>query len=301
MLKPCVYPAAVTPFDEKGRVDIAQVAKLLAWFEANGCAGAVLAGTNGEGPSLSATEKRDLIEAAVPLRGKLDVILGIATPSLEEAAWLCRRAYDSGAVAVLVMAPFYFRDVPEAGIEKWFSSLLDRSPIPVIVYNFPQKTGITLSAQLVGRLGTHANMAGVKDSSGNADNLSSFRRALVREDQRLFVGDECLLLDAMREGWSGSISGASNVIPLPISMIVKDFLEGREESAEAKFEIALPVIQAIRSSPQPASHKMVLKEFGVLTNSAVRLPLIGVGLAEVSALIETIREQTGLPGPVATV
>src|SRR5688572_23691682 len=99
MLKPGVYPAAVTPFDEKGRVDMAGMARLLAWFEANGCVGAVLAGTNGEGPSLSATEKRDLIQHAVPLRGKLDLVLGIATPSLDEAIWLTRRAEEAGAVA----------------------------------------------------------------------------------------------------------------------------------------------------------------------------------------------------------
>src|SRR5436305_4424299 len=108
-----IYPAAVTPFDEKGRVDILCVARLLAWFEAAGCKGAVLAGTNGEGPSLSATEKRDLIREAIPLRGKLDIILGIATSSLEEAVWSCNQAQNAGAVAALVMPPSYFREATE--------------------------------------------------------------------------------------------------------------------------------------------------------------------------------------------
>ena len=88
LFAPGVYPAAVTPMDSKQGVDEASLAKLLAWFEAAGCQGVVLAGTNGEGPSLSATEKRELIACAAGMRGKLELILGIATPSIEEAVWL---------------------------------------------------------------------------------------------------------------------------------------------------------------------------------------------------------------------
>src|SRR5438270_11988307 len=113
VLKSGVYPAAVTPFDAKGRVDMVSVAKLLAWFEAGGCAGAVLAGTNGEGPSLSPVEKRDLLRDAkrsIPSppapsppegRGGLDLILGIATSSSDEALWLCKQATALGATAAL--------------------------------------------------------------------------------------------------------------------------------------------------------------------------------------------------------
>src|SRR3954467_7098266 len=103
-----------------GEIDVSAMARLLAWFEACGCTGAVLAGTNGEGPSLSATEKRDLIRESMPLRGKLDIILGIASSSLEEAVWLCNQARKSGAAAALVMPPSYFREATEDGLVEWF-------------------------------------------------------------------------------------------------------------------------------------------------------------------------------------
>lgn len=296
MIRGGVYPAAVTPFDEKGRVDFGSVAKLLAWFEASDCTGVVLAGTNGEGPSLSATEKRELIEKGMSLRGKLDLILGIATPSLEEAAWLCRRAADCGAVAALVMPPFYFREATEQAVEAWFLQLMDRSPSPVIVYNFPKRAGITLSADLIERLGAHDNMAGVKDSSGDRENLAGYRAALMRSDQVLFVGDETLLLEALLAGWSGSISGAANSIPLPLSTLVADFLNGKRDSAEAKFRIVEPVIEAIRRHPQPASHKMLLHLWGVLARPDVRLPLTNRSREQVAELAELIRSKTGLPG-----
>jgi len=278
--------------DRQQKVDEASLAKLLAWFEAAGCKGAVLAGTNGEGPSLSATEKRDLIDCASGMRGKLDLILGIATPSIEEASWLCRRAADSNAAAVLVMPPGYFREVSEEAIGAWFQAILDRSPIPVIVYNFPQRTGITLSAPLLQRLGKHSNMAGAKDSSGERANLAGYRNALD-QDKSLFVGNETLLVEALEQGWSGTISGAANSVPLWLSQIVSNYFENEKESAEAKFRILLPVLEAIRKSPQPAGHKAVLKAYSVLQESTVRLPLNDCTDQTRDSLLKEIEKSTG--------
>lgn len=295
MIQPGTYPAAVTPLDERGRIDWAGVAKLLAWFESSGCTGAVLAGTNGEGPSLSATEKRELIEKAMPMRGKLDLILGIATPSIEEAKWLCRRAADTGAVGVLVMPPFYFKEAKEEGLRQWFLELLDASPLPVIVYNFPKRAGMPISHELMAELAGHEQMAGAKDSSGERDNLIGYLKAIRRDGQQLFVGDETLLFEALEAGWSGTISGASNVLALPISALVLDYLEGRKESAEAKFRLVLPLIEAIRKSPQPASHKAILQDWGVLPTARVRRPLLEADLAATSELKATIESLSGLP------
>ncbi|MBI5705626.1 MAG: dihydrodipicolinate synthase family protein [Armatimonadetes bacterium] len=295
MIQPGTYPAAVTPLDEKGRIDWAGVAKLLAWFESSGCTGAVLAGTNGEGPSLSATEKRDLMERAMPMRGKLDLILGIATPSVEEAKWLCRRAADAGAVGALVMPPFYFREASEMGVRDWFLELLDASPLPVIVYNFPKRAGMAISHGLMAELARHERMAGAKDSSGERENLAGYHTAMTREDQRLFVGDETLLYEALETGWSGTISGASNVLALPISALVQDYLAGRKESAEAKFTLVLPLIEAIRKSLQPASHKAILNTWGVLPTARVRRPLVEADSARTDELRKLIEEHTGLP------
>ncbi|HRK20452.1 MAG TPA: dihydrodipicolinate synthase family protein [Fimbriimonadaceae bacterium] len=292
MIAPGVYPAAVTPLDERGRLDFAGLAKLLAWFESAGCQGAVLAGTNGEGPSLSAVEKRELIEQGMELRGKLELILGIATPSLEEAVWLCRRGADAGAAAALVMAPGYFREATEQGIHDWFGELLVRSPLPVLVYNFPQRTGITLSASLMKKLAEHPNMAGLKDSSGDETNLASYRLALP-EDKVLFVGNETLLLDALRAGWSGTISGAANSVPHWLSQIVAEWNDGKRESAEAKFSILLPVLEAIRTTSQPAGHKGVLHAYGVLPTSSLKLPLERAGAETVRSLLQTIEQATG--------
>ena len=270
-LRPGCYPASVTPFREDGEIDQPGMARLLAWFESQGCTGVVLAGTNGEGPSLAAVEKRDLLRAMMPVRGKLDLILGIATPSLSEAIWSCKQAAKIGATAALVMPPGYFRSASEEGIYGWFMALMDAADLPVLVYNFPQNTGISISAELLRRLSKHQRMAGAKDSSGEAANIPAFAAALP--GRSLFVGNETLLLDALKAGWSGTISGASNVIPIWLSQVVALWHSGDREQAELKFKLILKTIETFRKSPQPGTNKALLARLGILDSPRLRLPL----------------------------
>ena len=291
-MKPGTYPASVTPFDGKGGIDFLAVSKLAAWFRAGGCQGMVLAGTNGEGPSLSAVEKRDLVKTAVSLAEGLDIILGVATPSLDEAIWLSKQTGAAGAQGVLLMPPSYFKDVSEEGIAKWFEAVLDKSPVGILIYNFPQRTGITLSPELMRRLAKHDRMAGLKDSSCNPDNLASYADALKDSGKVMFVGDETLLVKALAAGWSGTISGAANLIPGWLSQIVSEWGIARE-SAETKHELILPTLKTIRSCPQPSANKRMLFELGILPSSDVRLPLETVPLERVQEALDKVRELLG--------
>ncbi len=293
MIQPGVYPASVTPFNEKGRIDPKGVARLLSFFESSGCTGVVLAGTNGEGPSLSAVEKRDLLQMAQPIKGSLDLILGVATPSLDEAIWLCKRAGEFGAAAVLLMPPYYFKSATEKAIVEWFLEVLEKSPVPILVYNFPKASGISLRGEVLKTLAQHENFAGCKDSSGHEPNLIEFRQAINGPDQVLFVGDESLLLPAMKVGWSGTISGASNVICRFLCAIVRDFADGNRESAEEKFKIALPAIQALRNSTQPAMNKACLANMGLLVRSDVRLPLTSESELEALKILTIVKDSVG--------
>ncbi|MDR3690095.1 MAG: dihydrodipicolinate synthase family protein [Fimbriimonas sp.] len=287
-MKAGVYPAGVTPFDAKGAIDFAALARLLAWFRAGECHGVVLAGTNGEGPSLSAVEKRDLVKAGVELAEGLEVVLGISTPSLDEAIWLCKQSYSAGAHAVLLMAPGFFRDASTDAIAKWYEAVLDKSPIGVLVYNFPGKTGITLPAETMHRLSKHHRMIGLKDSSGNRDNVAAYKQALEGTGKCLMVGNETLLVETLAAGWTGTISGAANLIPGWLSQVVREWPVDRE-SAETKFALIEPTLQAIRSCPQPASNKRILADLGVLPSPDVRLPLESPSLEQVGAPLNLVR------------
>lgn len=279
-----VFPATVTPFDASGKVDMAQMARLFAYFRASGCEGVVLAGTNGEGPSLSAIEKRDLVRASVPLALGLKVVLGIATPSLDETIWLAGQASKAGATAALVMAPSYFREASEEGIAQWFEKLMDATSLPVIAYNFPQRTGFELSPELLQRLALHPNMIGVKDSSRDPKNLPAFAHALP--GKKLYVGGETLLLDALSCGWTGTISGAANVVPHWLVQVIAD---KDPESRHTKFEYLLPALEALNAGGQPMLNKELLVRLGVIDNPNPRLPLLPIPTEQVEQAMRALK------------
>jgi 4-hydroxy-tetrahydrodipicolinate synthase len=289
MLPPGVYPASVTPMTPDGKVDLPGVVNLLAHFRTTRCQGIVLSGTNGEGPSLSAVEKRDLVRTAVPIFPDFPVIAGIATPSLEEAIWLAQQAHKAGAGAGLVMAPSYFREATESGISAWFQSLFEATELPILVYNFPQRTGITITPAMMTALGSHQRMIGLKDSSGDESNIEGYAKAFAGTGKQMFVGNEGLLWKALEAGWSGTISGAANSIPGWLSRIVHEFTLGDQDSASAKFQLAKPVIEALRKLPHPAIHKAVLADKGVLASSALRLPLEPPTGAQVREALDAIQ------------
>jgi len=211
-----VIPAAITPFDESGRVDAAGVARLIAYFQSEGATGVLVGGTTGEGPSLTSFEKRDLIRHAVAVSGGLPIYLGIATTALNEALWLSHEAGKAGAAGVLVMPPFFHRDLDPT---PWLRAFLERSTADALLYNFPRYSP-ALSAPMLVSLADCDRLIGVKDSSGAAENPPAFAAALP--GRRLLVGDETLLGPALAAGWSGTISGAANVLCRDLAAAVKD-------------------------------------------------------------------------------
>lgn len=265
-----VFPASITPFNDRGRIDELSVAKLLAHFESTGCDGVVLAGTNGEGPSLSAHEKRDLLEVAAGVAGSLKLILGTNSSSLDETIWLSKQAGRFGAIALLVMPPSYFREASSDGIVGWFRALLDASPVPIIAYHFPKRTGVPLPPETMARIADHPNLLGLKDSSGD-ETHAAYREVLPTH--QLFVGDERQLLNALRAGWTGTISGVANCLSRDLVAIMRDW-PGQAESAETKFALLLPEIERLRALAQPMAHKRFLAERGIIALDDVRLPLL---------------------------
>lgn len=280
-MTPILWPASVTPFDADGNVDRGDLAKLMAWFRDAGCNGVVLAGTNGEGPSLSAVEKRDLVRAGVELSDGLPVTLGIATPSLHEAKWLASQAGKAGAQHVLLMAPGYFQNCAESAILDWFRVVADAATCPVIAYNFPKYTGFTMTSDFVGRLAEHGNVVGFKDSSGEVANLATYRSAAPAAT--LLVGDETILPEAMAAGWSGSISGASNVVGNWLSKWLQN-------PSQERWKLLQTALKTIRKGPQPALNKAVLAALAVISRPDVRLPLTP---ADPTECLEVLRDRFG--------
>ena len=275
------FVALVTPFTPLGTIDFPAVARLLAYHESAGTTGVVLAGTNGEGVSLSGPEKRELVEFAVQHAGGLDVVCGLATCSLTEAIWLSKRALEAGAIASLAMPPFYFRGATEEGIEAWLRELLSGSSLPCILYNFPANVGFPLSANLVRRLFATEHVVGIKDSSGDRGSLNGYLETAQEFGKQVFVGDERLISECLSGGGSGTVSGLANSYPRLVSRVANgdSELQPIVDGAHA----------AIKKHPQPAVHKYVLACRG-LQGGMLRPPLTDIDDAakrEVAMFVET--------------
>lgn len=275
------YPAMVTPLREDGSLDELSLLKLLALFEAAGCAGVVIGGTNGEGGLLSAVMKRDALKIASKGRGKLELIFAITSTAIDEAIWSARQAEKFGAAAVMVSPPRIAGLSDDDGL-RWYSKLVEATELGVIAYNFPRQTGFEFSAELLARM-QGIGLKGVKDSSKKEENLAEFPALDWR-----FVGDESLLPQATANGWNGAISGAANVIPHFMS---------RWANEPQTLSPFLDALRRLKSMRQPATYKGVLNKFGFIESSTMACPGIPASEQEISDALELLEDSFGMqPG-----
>jgi len=270
-----IYSALVTPMTPDSSLDTAGMVRLLSHARFMALPGVVIAGSTGEGPSLAAVEKRDLVRIACSNHPELKVIIGIATASIVEAVWLAEQSRKAGAIAGLVMPPAYFREADDDAIADWYEELFRRTTLPILIYNFPLRSGRPISPELLYRLSYWDQCIGVKDSSGDPTNLQSFRE-VIPTGKSLLVGDERLLLRAKEAGWTGSISGASNVLGHWLQTIWDTpVLQGQE-----KLSLIIPALDTLRKASLPSIAKSILRDMGIVDCAQVRLPLRNHELSE---------------------
>lgn len=264
-----VYTAVVTPFDSKQRVDLHWMRAHLAFQRNAGVDGVVVCGTNGEGQSLSAAERRNIVEFTCQSRGNLRVIVGAGFNSLTETIDFARFCEDQPVEALLVLPPFFDRGAPEPGIIRFFHILADRIRLPIILYNIPQYTGVHISVRMVKELSSMPTIVGVKDSTGDPESLALY----VCEFPKLsiFCGADTLALQALKAGASGLITGLGNVFPSEIVRLWMAFQ--RAEDAQEAQTLVRALVDAFQGLPARAATKYALHLCG-LGQTYVRPPEI---------------------------
>ena len=223
--------ALATPFAPNGTVDLPRLVAHSRSRLAAGCASVTICGTTGEGASLGAESREDMLGAlrASGIDPAGEVVVGVAASSVEEALAQADQAASFGCRTLLLPPPFYFKDASEEGLLRWFSLVLVRIAANgqrAILYHIPPVTAVPLGLELIGKLKKSfpGTVQGVKDSSGDW----GYARKLLRAHGELaiLIGDEGQLARAVRLGAGGAISGLANVIPellLPLAN------EGRED------------------------------------------------------------------------
>ena len=282
MAKGIVLTALVTPFDGSGQLDLGSLPELMAFQAAAGVDGLVIAGTNGEGPSMSASERKALLEEAMRLRGSLKIFAGTGAANLPDTIELTQHAADLGADAAMVLPPFYFKNVSAQGVAEFYRRVMDSVEIPVLLYSIPQQTAVPITDEILGLLADHRRMAGLKDSQGDLDRSFELIRSLP--GRSVFAGSDELLAQTLFGGATGNISGTANGFP-DLLVAVRDSDESGRTEAQARMNLAKTIVLEY---PLIAGNKSVLAHRGV-PRMWVRPPLIDLTEGQERELISRLR------------
>jgi 4-hydroxy-tetrahydrodipicolinate synthase len=286
----------VTPFSNDGSFDAGAARGLATRLVEQGSDGLVLAGTTGEAPTLSHSEKLQLIETVVDAVGdRAAIIGGTGTYDTAETVALTEEVGGMGVDACLVVTPYYSKP-PQNGLLAHFRTVADASTVPVIVYDIPGRTGRRIERTTMVELAAHDNIVGVKDAVGDAGETARLRADLNRagrDDFEILSGDDPLLLPHLAAGAIGVISVCSHIVGPQLKQLFAAWNDGKVEEARRVFTELLPlmnVIMTVTASPIPI--RAALEMMGVQVG-APRLPLVPATDEEV-ATIRSSLERAGL-------
>ena len=263
--------AMITPFYEEGEVDYEQARKLALALLNSGSEGVVVVGTTGESPTLVRKEELRLfreVKSAVGERGA--VVAGTGSNSTAEAIETTREAERIGVDACLLVVPYYNKPTQE-GLYQHFKAIAQSTSLPCILYNVPSRTVTSLSADTVIKLSQIDNIIGVKEASGNLEQISRII-SQAREGFLVWSGNDSDTLPILALGGYGVISVASHLVGRQISEMIGSFISGKTDEAARIHNRLMPLVNAlfIVSNPIPVKYAVNYVGFNV---GKPRLPL----------------------------
>lgn len=288
---PRVVPAAITPFSDGGaELQLGFIPQHLAYLEHRGADGVLTLGTNGEGVSLSLQERKDVIDAVLMHRGRLKIFAGTGCAALPETIELSQYAIERGADVVMIVPPFYFKQIEAAGLIAYYQAVLEALPQErkVILYNIPATSGVEIGDELVDALVARhpERLLGIKDTSGK---LERTRRYVERYPQlAIYNGNDSNTAGAAQAGVTGAISAAANIFPDFVAWVFREYENGGDV-AKAQEELT-GVRNLIAKFPSQSAIKHLLHLVAGLPLTHVRPPLRDLTDDEAKALAQEFEE-----------
>ena len=282
--------ALVTPFHKDGSVDFKGLEKLIESLIAGKVDYLVLLGTTGESVTLNKDEKAALLDYTIEVNnGRLPLVLGVGGNNTQEILCYFKSFDHSNVDAVLSVTPYYNRPT-QKGLSQHFKMIANASPVPVILYNVPARTGTNMLAETTLNLAKeHENIIGIKEASGNFEQIMQIIKG--RPDNFLVIsGDDNITFPLMALGADGVISVAANAFPRDFSNMVRYCLKGNYEKARELHYLFMDIVPLLFSEGSPGGIKAALNALKIC-NEFVRLPLAPVSKALQNKIAELIEEK----------
>lgn len=277
--------AMITPMDKQGNVDIAKCVSVAKYLESNGSTALLVAGTTGESPVLSADEKREMF-SSIKENVSIPVIANVGTNSTAASITNLKQAEACGVDGLLAVVPYYNKPNAESQFLH-FSALAESATLPIIMYNIPGRTGINMTADTTIRLSKVKHIAGVKEASGNLEQLAKIVEGTPKEFL-VYTGEDSQTLPTLAVGGYGVISVASHVVGNEMADMIASYLNS--DVVRAK-NLHLKLMEITRrlfmtTNPIPVKEAMNILGFEV---GKPRLPLAPADETVVAALREELK------------
>jgi 4-hydroxy-tetrahydrodipicolinate synthase len=278
--------AIITPMKD-GVLDLAGYRELVRWHLSEGTDALVPCGTTGEGATLTAAERAEIIRATVEeVRGRIPVIAGAGSNSTREAIEAVKAAKELRADAALVVTPYYNKPTQE-GLFRHFTAIAEATRFPVVAYNVPSRTSVDLAPETTARLVKSGAIVGLKDATGNLDRQIQLLERIGRDGMAYLSGDDFTAAAYLACGGHGLISVVANLIPRAMKELVE---AGRRGDAGGALERQVKMAELNRAMFVETNPAPVKAALGLMGRSSpeVRLPLAPVSEASLAKIREAM-------------
>lgn len=283
-----VATALATPFQENGQLNLEAWAALIEDQIQEGVTGLVIGGTTGEGMTITDDEFETLLVRAVEVaNGRAVIIAGTGSNNTAVSIEKTKRAAELGAEMAMVVTPYYNKST-QAGLIAHFTAIADASPIPLMLYNVPSRTGVALAPETVGELAEHPRITALKEASGDISVMAQMM-AHIPEGFTVYCGNDDQILPYMAWGAQGVVSVLSNVYPGATVALAEALLAGDLQTARTWQIRLLPVIDELFAEVNPIPVKAALQARGFEVG-APRLPLVPMSATAEAKLLSAMEQ-----------
>ncbi len=280
--------ALITPTTPAG-VDYEAFGRLIDWQIEQGIDALVIAGSTGEGKTLSIAEHREVLRfSAERIAGRVPMIAGTGSNETSVSISLSQYACEVGADALLVVTPYYIK-ATQNGLVKMYNMIADAVTKPIILYNVPSRTGVNIEPETYARLAEHENIVAIKEANGDISKIVT-TAAAVQGTLDLYSGNDDQTIPILSLGGKGVISVLSNLLPTRTAEMCRRFFQG-DTAGAAELQLKyLPLIHALFSEVNPIPVKAAMAEMGFCENF-LRMPLTPMEEAHKKVLFALMRKE----------